>query len=60
MLETETFTENCFENDIEINPDTIPENYGKKCRFCEKQIEKEVHVTKASNPKGDKYFAKTR
>ena len=60
LLEIETFMKNQFKNDIEINPDTIPETYREnKFWLFEKQFEKDVDVTKASNSIRDKDFAKT-
>ena len=37
MLEIESFMKNYFKNELEINPDTIPENYDQTtCWLCEK------------------------
>ena len=60
ILEIGTYMKNCFKSDIELNPYTIPENYGKnRCWLCEKRFEKKVDCTKASNAIRDKHFAKT-
>ena len=40
MLETEKYMKNYFKNELEINLDTIPENYGQNIRWlCEKKFE---------------------
>ena len=60
LLEIETYMKNHFKNDVEINPDTIPKTYREnKFWLFEKQFEKDVDVTKASNSIRDKDFAKT-
>ena len=51
MLEKEGYMKNDFKNEIEINLDTFPENYGQSIfRLCEKQFKpkdvKEIPVVK--------------
>ena len=39
ILETESYMKTYFKNELEINPDTIPENYNETtCWLCEKEF----------------------
>ena len=48
MLEIESYMKTYFKNELEINPDTIPENFDESiCWLCEKEFQpKENSIVK--------------
>ena len=51
MLEIESYMKTYFKNELEINLDTIPENYDQTaCWLCEKEFKpkdvKKIHLLK--------------